>query len=288
MDRRHFLTVATATGISLSMRERLECKSDGFQEEKLFRTISYNVLALRGYPERSQNRNRLVMARPQMTRRLALELSLYQPDLITFQESPSKKKVAEIADLMGMNYAWFPGGFPGSVLSRYEISTSNNCPLANGENRPSDLFTRHWGRAVLKYGGQDLIVYTAHLHPSKQDVREREVNAMLDSMSADLENNANVILQGDLNMEPNNPLYKRWAGVGLQDAFVAKGSGDGLTISATDRRSRIDYIWSRGPLLKGLTDCRVLAEGNFIDHPSDKAGFALSDHLPVMATFVMS
>ena len=96
-----------------------------------------------------------------------------------------------------------------------------------------------------------------------------------------------MILQGDLNMKPDNPLYQRWSAAGLQDAFVAKGTGNGLTISATERRSRIDYIWSAGPLLAGLTDCRVLAEGNFIDHPADKAGFALSDHLPVMATFAL-
>lgn len=292
MDRRKFIQAATvtaaATGLSLPT-SRVSCREFKSSEpEPSFRTISYNVLALRGYPERPENKSRLISARPQMTQRLALELALYEPDLITFQESPSEKTVAQIADLMDMNHVWFPGGFPGTVLSKHKISNSVNCPMANNASRPKDLFTRHWGRAVLNCDGQDLVVYTAHLHPSKQDVREREVQAMLAAMSDDLERGGNVILQGDLNMQPNNPLYQRWSGAGLQDAFVAKGSGNGLTISATDRRSRIDYIWSKGPLLDGLTDCRVLAEGNFIDHPADKAGFALSDHLPVMATFALS
>ncbi len=285
MDRRKFLQAASATGLSISAASFGSSVPHPASEERFFRTISYNVLALRGYPERKENKSRLKLARPQMIQRLALELSLYEPDLITFQESPSEKTVARIAELMGMKYTCFPGGFPGTVLSKYEITDSSNCPIVDNGSRPKNLFTRHWGRAVLGLQGQELVVYSAHLHPSKQDVREQEVNAMLEFMSADLKDGRNVILQGDLNMEPDNPLYQRWRTAGLQDAFVAKGTGNGLTISATDRRSRIDYIWSAGPLLAGLTDCRVLAEGNFIDHASDKAGFALSDHLPVMATF---
>ena len=290
MDRRIFLQAATAaaTGLSLRTTQFPGRESQSSEPERTFRTISYNVLALRGYPERKENKLRLASARPQMTQRLALELSLYEPDLITFQESPSEKTVEQIAKWMGMNRVWFSGGFPGTVLSKYPIAKSENCPLANKAARPKDLFTRHWGRAVLDFDGNEIIVYTAHLHPSKQDVREREVAAMLEAMSADLEQGGNVILQGDLNMKPDNPLYQRWSAAGLQDAFIAKGTGNGLTISATDRRSRIDYIWSKGPMFDRLTDCRVLAEGNFIDHPSDKAGFALSDHLPVMATFDMS
>ena len=287
MDRRIFLKVASVTGLSISATNIHYSGNTPLPEKQFFRTISYNVLALRGYPERTENKARLSRARPQMTQRLALELSLYDPDLITFQESPSEKMVARIAELMGMNYSWFPGGFPGTVLSKSEITVSENCPLSNGANRPKDLFTRHWGKAVLNLQDQELVVYTAHLHPAKQELREREVDAMLESMSSDLAGGKNVILQGDLNMKPDNPLYQRWSAAGLQDAFVAKGTGNGLTMSATERRSRIDYIWSAGPLLAGLADCRVLAEGNFIDHPADKAGFALSDHLPVMATFAL-
>ena len=51
--------------------------------------------------------------------------------------------------------------------------------------------TRGWNlnnrfRHALKLQGQELVVYTAHLHPAKQELREREVDAMLESMSSDL------------------------------------------------------------------------------------------------------
>ena len=290
MNRRKFLQATSATGLSMSVLS-LNPVSAGnetshrWARSSTFRTISYNILALRGFPARPENKLRLAQARPQMTQRMALELSLYQPDLITFQESPAEKLVAEIAEFMEMNYTWFPGGFPGTVMTRHQIRDSVSCPLDGGGKRPDALFTRHWGRATLLVNGHDLIVYSAHLHPGKQEIRASEVTEMLKVIEKDLAGGKNVILQGDLNMQPDNPLYERWATAGLQDAFVAKGSGKGLTINASKLRARIDYVWSSGPMLENLRECRVLTEGNFIDHPTDLAGFALSDHLPVMATF---
>src|SRR5699024_3469654 len=85
-------------------------------KDNLLRTISYNILACKGW---SANDNKLVeRARKleQIPMRLALELSLYEPNIISFQESPKEETVAEIADMLGMNYVYFPGGFPGSIL----------------------------------------------------------------------------------------------------------------------------------------------------------------------------
>jgi hypothetical protein len=120
-------------------------------EQPRLRTITYTVLACRGYPETDDNRDLLRRARPQMIERFALGLALYEPDIVTFQESPPEATVAAIAEAMGQVHAYSPGGFPGAVITRHKIIESEICPLVEG-SRPADLFTRHWGRAVIESG----------------------------------------------------------------------------------------------------------------------------------------
>lgn len=287
MDRRNFLQI-TATGAAALVAARGPQGNGVTQsrpETKVLRTITYNILAARGYPERPENRDRLRLARPQMPDRLSQELALYEADLITFQESPPEPIVTQIAARLGMSHVYFPGGFPGTLLTNLPLLESTNCPLANQAERPGDLFTRHWGRAVLLWDDRKLVVYSAHLMPGNEEIRAREITEMLAVMSDDLNGGSSVILQGDLNHTPDHPGYQRWLDAGLQDAFQKKGTGQGLTSNSTNRKSRIDYVWSAGPVADQLVSCQVLDEGAFIDHQDDPAGFALSDHLPVMATF---
>jgi endonuclease/exonuclease/phosphatase family metal-dependent hydrolase len=253
-------------------------------EQVGLRTLSYNVLACKGYPETEPNRARLVQARPQMVQRMALELGLYAPDIVTFQESPSEETVAAIAGAMGRHYTYFPGGFPGAVISRFKILESQNCPLVQGP-RPRDLFSRHWGRAVLDISGSRLTLYSAHLHPSDAAVRAREVTEALATMAADIAADGPLLFQGDLNHEPEGPEYPRWQAAGLVDAFVAGEGSTSFTIPSTSPRARIDYIWSNAALAARRQACRVLFEGAFRTNPADERSFALSDHLPVMADF---
>jgi endonuclease/exonuclease/phosphatase family metal-dependent hydrolase len=248
------------------------------------RTISYNILACKGYPETEVNRERLRRARPQMVERLARELELYDPDIVTFQESPTEEKVAAIAQAMGRYYTYFPGGFPGAVISKHRIVESENCPLVTGA-RPNDLFTRHWGRAVLDVAGRRLIVYSAHLHPSKQEVRKREVTEALQTMKSDLAGEGPVLFQGDLNHRPDGPEYARWQAAGLIDTYARNDGLATSTIPSTTPKSRIDFIWANPPLASQCQSSRVLFEGGFRTNPEDARSFALSDHLPVMADF---
>ena len=291
MNRRMFLATSSVAGIttlvsrataSLGMPE-----SRSSHEPKSFRTITYNILAARGYPVRNENKSRLEGARKRMAERFALELAVYDPDLVTFQESPSENVVAQIAKHLGTHYVYFQGGFPGSVLTKHKIVDSTNRPAASDQELPIELFSRHWGRANLDVNGSNLIVYTAHLHPGDDALRLRECDAMLVAMKEDLQSGNNVILQGDLNDSPGSPMYQRLQQAGMQDAFAAKGKGAGLTCSSNNLRWRIDYVWSIGPISKSIRECRVLAEGPFIDHPNDPAGFALSDHLPVLAEYCL-
>ncbi len=287
MDRRNFLQITSTGAIALvaAPGARGNVLTESHSETKALRTITYNILAARGFPERPENRDRLRLARPQMPDRLAQELALYEADLITFQESPSETIVTQIAATLGMSHVYFPGGFPGTLLTKLPLLESTNCPLAGPAERPGDLFTRHWGRAVLSRDDRKLVVYSAHLMPGKKQIRAREITEMLAVMTDDLNSGSSVILQGDLNHTPDQPGYQRWQDAGLQDAFQEKGTGQGLTSNSSNRKSRIDYVWSAGPVADQLVNCRVLDEGAFIDHQDDPAGFALSDHLPVMATF---
>jgi len=248
------------------------------------RTITYNVLACRGYPKRDENKVFLARAKARMAERFAMELALYAPDIVTLQESPSQAMVAAIASSLGMTHVYFPGGYPGAVITRHQIAESENCPLIKGP-RPKDLFTRHWGRALLRVRDQELALYSAHLHPSKPAVRKREVTHMLAVMGNDLKRGRSLLLQGDLNHQPDEPEYARWKAAGLSDTFATHGVGPPLTIPSTTPRKRIDYVWAHGPIAKTTKESRVLFEGPFRTNPDDPRSFALSDHIPVMTTF---
>jgi endonuclease/exonuclease/phosphatase family metal-dependent hydrolase len=249
-----------------------------------WRSITYNILAAKGYPETDTNRDRLRSTRPQMVERLALELGLYNPDLITFQESPPEPIVAAIAKAMGRNHTYFPGGFPGAVISRWKILESNNCPLIDGP-RPEDLFTRHWGRAVLQANGQRLTVYSAHLHPSNAEVRAREVTAALAVMAPDIASDQPMLFQGDLNHRPDGPEYPRWQEAGLVDTFDRQPPPPVHTFPSTVPVQTIDYLWANPALARQRAGARVLFEGAFRTNPDDPHSVALSDHLPVLAEF---
>ncbi len=283
MNRREFVC-QSAFGIAAAAATRLQLTEP--TAGKIFRTITYNIRACSGYPKRKENRERLQRAQSQIPARLAMELQLYQPDVVTFQESPAEPIIADIAKQMSMRYTYFPGGFPGALLTRHKIKEATNCPMVGGGDRPKQLFTRHWGRAVVQTPDHHLVIYSAHLVAGdRDDIRTREADAMIDVMSNDLESNTSVIMQGDLNHGPDSPLYQRWKDAGLSDTFDASANAAARTYSSTQPRWRIDYIWSSGPISQQLTDCRVLAEGAFVTNPIDKASFALSDHLPVLATF---
>lgn len=296
MDRRQFFASSSffaLTGLAMGARAGTDPAPAAAPPGGL-RTISYNVLACRGFPKTRANKERLDRAGEGMAARFALELSLYAPGIVTFQESPFAEKVARIAGQMGMNYVFFPGGwegdsnwpggFPGTVMTRFAIVEHENCPLASGK-RPEDLFTRHWGRAVIKTDNEELSLYSAHLHPNDKGIREQEITQILKVLEPDLKSGRSLLLQGDLNHAPSDPEYKRWVDAGLLDALPAKGDGTAHSSPSTKPRSRIDYIWAHGPLADRLSECRVLFEGAFRTNPDDPQSFALSDHVPVLACF---
>lgn len=251
------------------------------------RVIAYNVYKCTGWPNNRPLAQQAVKL-GQTPKRLADELAVYEPDIVNFSESPDESMVKEIAKRLGMNYVFFLSGqnWPGTVLTRLEIVRSENCPIVGGE-RPTDLFTRHWGMVEVRLpSGQILIVHSAHLRPGAEpEIRQREISEMLRSMQPDLEAGKSMLLIGDLNHSPEQPEYEMWKQGGWIDTFAQVGEGEGATIKADLPKGRIDYVWAAGPIAERVVESRPLYQGAFRLNIADPQSFALSDHLPQMAVF---
>ncbi len=285
MKRRHFLekSLLATSHIALSTGT-LSIKPKQWFPEKKITTITYNVYAFQGYPKTDDTQFVLKEVQGQMPERIALELALFHPDIVTFQEAPAEEEVKKVAEKLDMQYTYFPGGFPGALLTKFEIANAQNCPLVQ-KSEPGDLFSRHWGKATLKTEDEEIMLYSAHLHPSDDAIRAREVEEVLKVMQADAKTGQLLLFQGDLNHEPIQDEYARWAQAGLTDCYSAKGVEQRNTIKSTFPNRTVDYIWANEVLSKRLLRCKVLFEGNFRTNPMDERSFALSDHLPVMAEF---
>lgn len=233
------------------------------------RTITYNVRGLRGWPDRDD----AIAARfrGQLVARIALELALYEPDVVTLQEAPPRGVVAAIAARLGMRHAWLAGGYPGAVLTRYGIVACDvrSAPLPRDDGAP---FSRHWGIVRLRTGGGDVVVHSLHLHPRDAALRIAEICAVCATLAPE----ARVLVQGDANHEPDGGEYAAWRAAGLIDAFAATGEEPGATKPSDAPTRRIDYLWCGGGLQP--IKCRVLQEGAF----GRLDPLALSDHLPVL------
>ncbi len=287
ITRRRFLEVAAA-GVAV-----IGSGVGAAEEKAMFRTITYNVLAFRGFPETAVTRERIkaeLGRHPEMT---AKALAKFSPDLVTLQEAPPEEEVGRFAKALGMQYAFYPGGwegdstypggFPGAVVTRYPIEESKNRPSA-GAPHNEELFTRHlgWARLVAPFG--TLHVVSTHLHASDHQVRMQEAAAIV-QLIAKLRESGPVLLQGDLNSQPKDPEYAVWVDGGLVDVGKAVGIGDTPTSSSTHPVRRIDYIWATPELVKKAQRAAVLDKPPFVPDPADPASYALSDHLPVTAEF---
>jgi len=278
-------------------------RKENDNDEKTMRSIAYNIfngcIGYKGINGREllsgENSDLVKAARNmgQIPQRIMLELALYKPNIINFSEGPKEDVVAKMAKMLNLNYAYFPGGFPGAILTTYEIINSENRPFQNKSfNNPKELFTRHWGKAKLRLpDGKAITVHSAHLWPFKKEendtrIRLAEIKELVASIKYDLANGSDsVLLQGDLNHTPDTEEYKSLKSAGLVDAFAAKGNGDGYTTNSIKPSRRIDFIYAIGNLSGRIKDCMPLFEGSFRMNNEDPKGFALSDHIPVLADF---
>ncbi|WP_425617457.1 endonuclease/exonuclease/phosphatase family protein [Anatilimnocola sp. NA78] len=286
ISRRFALQAFACGALSLSTLRNKQLQAA--EDAKELRVIAYNVYECTGWPkERAMGKRATALG--QMPARFAQELALYEPDIIAFSESPAESVTKEIARLLKMHHVRFPSGgkWPGTLLSRYEILESQNAPL--GFERPKDLFTRHWGRAVIKLPHTELVLHSAHLNPfPESDVRMQEIPAMLKTMVADQMAGRSMLVIGDLNHQPLPPEYPLWEKAGWIDTFTQLNKTAGLTFRSDTPEKRLDYILAYGPIAKQLVEARPLWEGAFRVNNADEQSFALSDHVPQFARFEWS
>lgn len=218
-----------------------------------------------------------------MPDRIALELALYAPDVITLVEAPDEAAVARMAQTLGMEYRHGNDASPGAVLSRCKILEWN--PRPEGKGAPYTKLPKHCARTVLDTPLGSIILYSIHFIARNQERRMVELMTTLDIIADDVASGQSLILQGDLNHSQQWPEYQHWVNAGLQDAFLLKGTGIAETLGTSKPTMRIDYIWVHGPLVDRLQECRVLYEGAFRTNLEDQGSVALSDHLPLTAVF---
>jgi endonuclease/exonuclease/phosphatase family metal-dependent hydrolase len=157
-----------------------------------------------------------------------------------------------------------------------------------GTDPPAELFTRHWGRALLETpSGRRLALHSLHTIAADADVRSLEVERVAQAICADLDAGHPVILQGDLNHTPHDPVAAVWTAAGLTDTFLsAPGVEDeGKTLLRPQPRARLDYVLASGSVARLIVSCRPLNEERFRLYPDRPDAISLSDHLPVLAEF---
>jgi endonuclease/exonuclease/phosphatase family metal-dependent hydrolase len=192
------------------------------------------------------------------------------PDIVLVQESGPRRRFRRLAEALSLRpasdpFSPFRRRIQNAILVRppLEISSSRLHRFSRGQRwYPRGALVAHVGGPAIS-----LSVASVHLGTRPRDRRRhgRELLALARALGSPL------VLGGDLNEGPEGATARLVAGE-LVDAWATAGSGIGETITAWDRRARIDYVLvSRD--VRPLT-CRV---------PDEPAVAAASDHLPVLA-----
>jgi len=264
------------------------------------RVITYNVHAWGPVASTAEGKQRIrqIQSRGQLLPRLALELQLHQPDVIALQEAHSEAKVKELAGLLEMDYAYFPGGWKGkgwregisgAILSSRKILARENRPSMDPLVAEDKLFSRCFGRVVIEHGGKEVAVYCAHMLPSWENtthIREAELQAITVASNKDLAAGRSVLVMGDMNHDTEAPEYRLWQKAGLVDTARQLHRDKALlTCPSENAKERIDFVFVAGPLTQRLRAARALQDGAFMVREKLGSPFALSDHIPVFAEF---
>ncbi|MEV0620904.1 endonuclease/exonuclease/phosphatase family protein [Nonomuraea sp. NPDC050404] len=202
-------------------------------------------------------------------------------NVVTLQEvhrRPGADQVRQLADELGWDLtdnAHFgagddvgpcddpqPGKAGNAILSSYKIVERVTIPLTKFATCPVN---RSLAGVKLDLGeGAQLRVFTTHLSPglSQTSVGRREAQAakVLDYFG----NRSPLVLTGDFNAQPADPLSKRFRNAGWLDA------GGKHANKPTHGSARIDYVYTRGMT---TTSGSVLAT-------------TLSDHRPIVMRMV--
>jgi endonuclease/exonuclease/phosphatase family metal-dependent hydrolase len=173
----------------------------------------------------------------------------------------------------GPSLIHFDGGEYGiAVVSRSGIGYHATFPLtvippqtrAGGSQEPRVALL-----AFGPSGGATGRVINTHLDPADGPARAQEIAHLVDLVHDQQASGAAIIVGGDFNATPDNPVLEPLRRAGLRDAWQECGSGPGLTYPADKPVKRIDYLF-----LSGQVHC---ATAEVVDSQ-------VSDHRPLLVT----
>ncbi len=106
---------------------------------------------------------------------------------------------------------------------------------------PSELEQTALVHAQLSWGQDELHVYGVWLGLDK-DERMRQLSAALELM----DDGGRIVFGGDLNSEPQSPVYETIQAAGFVDPFVIMENLPAFSSPAVRPEHRIDYVWAKG------------------------------------------
>lgn len=177
--------------------------------------------------------------------RAVAALEQWQPDLILIQETPGAGTLREVGQTILGENSGLLAGVDASILSRTPIE-----PLASSVNYTI-------GKVSIK-PGQEVIVVSLRLTPPPfradlwnpdcwrayrdQRIHQRNELRQLSRRLSELSTDLPVILGGDFNVNPRDPIFRELP-ANLRDAFTSAGIGWGNTITNEAPFLRIDQVW---------------------------------------------
>jgi len=203
-----------------------------------------------------------------------------KPQIICLQEVPSLKDARKIANLVKMDVYYEPGKsnpkYGGAILidSAYFSKRLSLANLSRGTFERGCLMVQVLNRNVY------FTVCNLHL-PSNikrtpeegSYVRVREIASAISFLPE--------IIVGDLNERPDGPVYQKLEKAGYIDTGGIQKRGE----IPTCNNARIDYIWVHKKANLKLVEYRVLDQPKLSVFLARRIQ-AISDHFPIMATFI--
>ena len=210
------------------------------------------------------------------------------PDLVTVQEGPGRLRWRSAAARLARETAllWLGGGGPPAGTNLLLGHMRVDSVLTWSQRFPTPLLAPVRGIAagVFRVRGRTVGIAGVHLPLDPADrLRYAELLAVV---VGELRSRADaVVVSGDLNEVPGQPVWRRLAELGLTDAVAAAAAGSGttpeLTFPARHADRRLDTVWTSG----AVEVVAVGVPGRSLRVPDVHADdlVVATDHLPLVA-----
>ena len=146
---------------------------------------------------------------PKILDAIANAIKSVNPDVVGLQEVQGKSMAKELSQKLGMEYSYAHHGnskdakwWGLAFLSKYKILRSKNYPVYSGGNKPGRARTLL--ECTIGLNGRKITLFNTH-YQDKSGALKKEPKYTMKKIS---KCKNPVILMGDLNMLPDDPLFK--------------------------------------------------------------------------------